>query len=83
LKQLRAFPLKRLSMSLIAKRLPAAGAAAALLMAALVCARSQAADKGRTEYMDNCAGGLTANIHQLHRPMNCPLYRPAAMKTAP
>jgi hypothetical protein len=43
-------------MSLIEKRLPAALVAAAMLMAALVCARSQDADKGRTEYMDNCAG---------------------------
>jgi mono/diheme cytochrome c family protein len=43
-------------MTLIGKRLPAALAAAAMLMAAPVCARSQDADKGRTEYVDNCAG---------------------------
>jgi hypothetical protein len=24
--------------------------------------------------------GITGSIHQLHRPMNCPLYRLAAMK---
>jgi hypothetical protein len=24
--------------------------------------------------------GLAGNIHQLHRPMNCPLYHPAEMK---
>jgi mono/diheme cytochrome c family protein len=54
--QLQAFAPKRLSMNGIAKPMSAGLCAAAILIAAVVCARPQDADKGRTEYMDNCAG---------------------------
>ena len=47
---------KHSRMNVVGKSIWAALAAATILMAALVSARPDEADKGRTEYVENCAG---------------------------
>jgi mono/diheme cytochrome c family protein len=54
--QSQAFAPKHSRMNVIGKAILAGLAAAAIVMVALVPARPQDADKGRTQYAENCAG---------------------------
>jgi mono/diheme cytochrome c family protein len=54
--QLRTFTPKHSRVTVIGKSIPAGLAVAAIVMAVIVPARPQDADKGRTQYVENCAG---------------------------
>jgi mono/diheme cytochrome c family protein len=54
--QLPGFALRRPGMNAIGKAISAALCAGAFLLVAILCGWSQDAERGRTEYLENCAG---------------------------